>query len=123
MSKYDDAINLMEERCGNDKEIVLALATISHTGHVSGTPVSVASLDWYSLQGYAENLGWVKGENNAQIRSKFSKVFDWFAEVGDEDNRNSIVLRITPTKGTIIDNDRKYGESKYEVDFINRVAR
>ncbi|PSU34583.1 pyridoxamine 5'-phosphate oxidase family protein [Photobacterium lutimaris] len=158
MSKYDDAINLMEERCGKDKEIVLALATISHTGHASGSPVpavrmvcayydkgafyvstdattnkvtqieknnevSVGSLDWYSLQGYAENLGWVKDENNSQIRSKFSKVFDWFAEVGDENNRNSIVLRITPTKGTIIDNDRKYGESKYEVDFINRVAR
>ncbi|GKX31321.1 hypothetical protein SH1V18_38010 [Vallitalea longa] len=157
MSKYDDAIKLMEERCGNGKEVIIALATISLSTNAAGNPrpavrmvcayyedgvfyvstdvkknktlqieknneVSVGGLDWYAFQGTAENLGWVKDEKNAKIRAEFKKIFDWFDEVGDEDNPDSIVLRVTLTEGTIIDNERKYGEQKYEIDFINKVV-
>lgn len=158
MSKYENAIKLMEERCGNGKEIVIALATISLSQSAAGNPrpavrmvcayyedgvfyvstdakknkmlqieknneVSVAGLDWYTFHGTAENLGWFKDEKNAEIRSKFKKAFDWFHEVGDEDNPNSIVLRISLTEGTIIDNERKYGEWQYEIDFVNKTAK
>ena len=85
--------------------------------------VSVCGLDWYVFQGTAENLGWVKDEKNAEIRAKFKKTFDWFDEVGDEDNPNSIVLRITLIDGTITDNEEKYGERQYEIDFINKTAK
>lgn len=155
MSKYENAMKLLEERCGNDKEEVIALATISLSPNDAGNPrpavrmvcayyedgafyvstdarknkmlqieknneVSVCGLDWYAFQGRAENLGWVKDEKNAEIRAKFKKIFDWFDEVGDEDNPNSIVLRISLTEGTITDNEQKYGEYQYEVDFINK---
>ena len=158
MSKYDNAIKIMEERCGNDKEVVIALATISLSPNADGTPrpaarmvcayyedgvfyvstdatknktlqikknnaVSVCGLDWYAFYGTAENLGWVKDEKNAAIRAKFKKVFDWFDEVGDEDNPNSIVLRITLTDGTITDNEQQYGEQQYEIDFINKTVK
>ncbi len=158
MSKYDNAIKLMEERCGNGKEVITALATISLSANAAGNPrpavrmvcayyedgvfyvstdatknktlqieknneVSVGGLDWFAFQGTAENLGWVKDEKNAKIRAKFKKVFGWFDEVGDEDNPNSIVMRITLTEGTIIDNEKKYGEQKYEIDFINKVVK
>ena len=158
MKKYDNAIKLMEERCGNGKEVVMALATISLSVNADGNPrpavrmvcayyedgifyvstdarknktlqieknneVSVSGFDDYAFQGIAENLGWVKDEKNAKIRAKFKKIFGWFDEVGDEDNPNSIVLRITLTEGTIIDNEKKYGEQKYEVDFINRIVK
>ena len=158
MSKYENAMELMEERCGNGKEEVIALATISLAPNAAGNPrpavrmvcayydngafyvstdakknkmlqieknpeVSVAGLEWFAFQGTAENLGWVKDEKNAAIRARFKSIFDWFDEVGDEDNPTSIVLRISLTEGTIIDNERKYGEQQYEVDFINHVAR
>ena len=158
MSKYENAMKLLEERCGNDKEEVIALATISLSPNDAGNPrpavrmvcayyedgafyvstdarknkmlqieknneVSVGGLDWYAFQGTAENLGWVKDEKNAEIRAKFKKIFDWFDEVGDEDNPNSIVLRISLTEGTITDNEQKYGEYQYEVDFINKTAK
>jgi len=159
MSKYDNAIKLMEERCGNgDKEAVIALATISLSPNAAGNPrpavrmvcayyedgafyvstdatkkktlqiqkndeVSVGGFDWFAFQGTAENLGWVKDEKNALIRAKFKKIFDWFDEVGDEDNPNSIVMRITLTEGTIIDNEEKYGERQYEIDFINKMVK
>lgn len=158
MSKFENAMKLLEERCGNDKEVVIALATISLTSNAAGNPrpavrmvcayyedgvfyvstdakknkmlqieknneVAVAGLDWFAFHGKAENLGWVKDEKNAEIRAKFKKIFDWFDEVGDEDNPDSIVLRITLTEGTIIDNERKFGEQMYEVDFINKTAK
>ncbi len=153
MSKYDDAIKLMEERCGSDREVILALATTSLADNAvpavrmvcayyeegpfyvstdstsnkmlqieKNNQVAVAGLDWFSLECEAENLGWVKNEENAHIRSKFKKVFDWFAEVGDEDNPDSIVLRITPRRGTVIDHERRYSSSSYEVDFVNMCA-
>jgi uncharacterized pyridoxamine 5'-phosphate oxidase family protein len=158
MNKYENAIRLLEERCGNEKAVDIALATISLSPGVSGKPrpaarmvcayyedgafyvstdatknkmlqieknneVAVAGLDWYTFQGIAENLGWVKDEKNAEIRAKFKKVFGWFDEVGDEDNPNSIVLRITLTEGTIIDHERKYGDIQYEVNFIKKTAK
>jgi len=158
MSKYENAIKLIEERCGNDKEVVIALATISLFPNAIGNPrpavrmvcayyengvfyistdatknkmlqieknneVSVCGFDWYTFQGTAENLGWVKDEKNKEIRTKFKKIFNWFDEVGDEDNPNSIVLRITLTEGTLIDNEKKYGEHLYEIDFINKTAK
>lgn len=79
-------------------------------------------MDWYAFHGIAENLGWVKDEKNAEIRVKFKKYFGWFDEVGDEDNPDSIVLRITLTEGTITDNENKYGEWQYKVDFVNKTA-
>lgn len=158
MSKYENAMKLMEELCGNGKEEIIALATISLTPNVADDPrpatrmvcayyengifyvstdatknkmleieknneVSVAGLGWYTFQGKAENLGWVKDEKNEEIRAKFKKIFDWFDEVGDEENPNSIVLRITLTEGTIIDHAEKYGENKYEIDFINKTVK
>jgi hypothetical protein len=65
----------------------------------------------------------VKDEKNAKIRAKFKEVFDWFDEVGDEENPSSIVLKITLTEGTIIDNEGKYGDHHYEVDFRNHSAK
>lgn len=158
MNKYENAMRLMEELCGNGKEEVIALATISLSPNLAGNPrpavrmvcayyengifyvstdarknkmlqieknseVSVAGLGWYTFQGRAENLGWVKDEKNADIRAKFKKIFDWFDEVGDEDNPNSIVLRITLTEGIIIDNEEKYGEKQYEINFINKTVK
>lgn len=151
-------MKLIEEKCGNGKEIDIALATISLTDNTEGNPrpavrmvcayyddgsfyistdatknkilqieknneVAVCGMNWFSFQGIAENLGWVKGKNNELIRSKFKEVFGWFDEVGDENNPNSIVLRITLTEGTIFDHERKYGEEKYDIDFINKAAR
>lgn len=158
MSKYDDAIKLMEECCGNGKEVIIALATISLSANTAGNPrpsvrmvcayyedgafyvstdarknktlqieknneVSVGGMDGYTFQSMAENLGWIKDEKNAKIRAKFIKIFEWFDEEGGEDDPNSIVLRITLTEGTIIDNEKKYGEQKYEIDFINKVVK
>jgi len=159
MTKYENAMKLMQERCGNaDKDNLIALATISLTPSANGNPrpavrmvdayydngvfyvssgakknktaeikqnseVAIGGIDWFVANGTAENLGWVKDEKNAKIRATMKKVFVWFDDHASEDDPNSIVLRITPKTGTIIDNEQKYGVWKYEVDFVNKTCK
>ena len=159
MDKYENAIKLMNERCGNaDKDNVIGLATIALATSPVGNPipsnrmvsayyengvfyvstgaskskmaeieknneVAICGLDWFVANATAENLGWVKDEKNAEIRAKMKKVFVWFDDHGDEDNPDSIVLRITLSKGTIIDNEQKYGQWRYDVDFVDKTAK
>ena len=158
MSKYENAMKLMEERCENGKDNLIALATIAWSPNAAGSPrpavrmidayyedgafyvstnakskkileieknneVCIGGLDWFVAYGTAENLGWVKDEKNVEIRAKFKKIFAaWFDEHGGEDSPDSIVLRITLAEGTITDNEQKYGEWQYKVDFVNKTA-
>jgi len=158
MSNFNYVMKRLEELFGNDKEEIIALATISLTPNETGNPrpavrmvcayyedgaffvstdatkskmlqieknneVAVCGMDWYSFQGRAENLGWVKDEKNAHIRAKFKKVFGWFDAVGDEDNPNSIVLRIKLTEGVFIDNPESSNPHRYEIDFVNKTVK
>lgn len=158
MNKYENAMKLMEEYCGNGKDNLIALATIALSPNAVGNPrpavrmvdayyedgvfyvstdanknkmleigknneISICGLDLFVAQGTAENLGWVKDERNAEIRAKMKKIFTWFDAHGGEDNPDSIVLRITLTEGTITDNDKKYGEWQYKVDFAKKEVK
>ncbi len=158
MNKYENAMKLMEEYCGNGKDNLIALATIALTQSAVGNPrpavrmvdayyedgvfyvstdanknkmleigknneVSICGLDLLVAQGIAENLGWVKDEKNAEIRAKMKKFFTWFNAHGGEDSPSSIVLRITLKEGTITDNDQKYGEWQYKVDFTKKEVK
>lgn len=158
MSKYENAMKLMDDFCGNGKDNLIALATISREPSATDTPrpavrmvdayyedgvfyissasfknktldiaqnneVSVCGMDLFSANGKAENLGWVKDEKNAEIRAKMKKYFAWFDDHGNEDSPESIVLRITLTEGTITDNEQKYGEWQYKVDFENKTLK
>jgi uncharacterized pyridoxamine 5'-phosphate oxidase family protein len=157
MSKYEKAIKLMEDFCGNGKDNLIALATISLSPNAADNPrptvrmvdayyedgmfyvsssswknktmeieknneVSICGLDLFAAHGTAENLGWVKDEKNLEIREKMKKIFPWFDDHGNEESPDSIVLCITLTEGTITDNERKYGEWQYKVDFVNKTA-
>lgn len=158
MTKYEKAMKLMDEFCGNGKDNLIALATVALTPGAEGKPrpavrmvdayyedgifyvstsasknkmleieknneVSVCGLDLFTAFGKAENLGWVKDEKNAEIRAKMKKYFEWFDAHADEDNPESIVLRITLTEGVITDNEEKYGEWQYKVDFLKKEAK
>lgn len=85
--------------------------------------VSICGLDLFTAHGVAENLGWVKDEKNVQIREKMKKYFSWFDAHGDEDNPDSIVLRVILTEGVITDNEQKYGEWQYIVDFTKKEVK
>ncbi|MCL2064589.1 MAG: pyridoxamine 5'-phosphate oxidase family protein [Candidatus Cloacimonetes bacterium] len=153
MSKFDEGLKLIEERCGNGKDNLLALATISIEPNNEGKPTPrVRDVDayyeegvfyistyaksakmreieqnkevafsvcgqWISGKGIGENIGWVKDEKNAEIRTKMKKYFKWFDEVGGEDSPDSIILRVIITQATVI---KDHGAMIYVMDFVNK---
>ena len=158
MEKFDNAMNLLTERCGGGKDNLIALATIALDPAANGAPqpsvrmvdayfedgafwistnseskkmkeiaanphVAIGGMDWFVASATAENLGWVKSPENAEILAKMRTIFAaWFPDHGNEDSPTSIVLKLTPLTGTITDNEMKYGQWRYQVDFQNRTA-
>ena len=153
MSKYEEGLKLIEERCGNGKDNLLALATVAIEQNIEGkfcprvrdvdayyengvfyisTHAKSAKMreiqqnkevafsvcgQWISGKGIGENIGWVKDDKNADIRTKMKKYFKWFDEVGGEDSPDSIILRVNITKATVI---KDHGAVVYIMDFVNK---
>ena len=150
MSKYDDAIKLMTERFSKDSLITVAtmsgnrpfarmvdgyyedgafyVVTYALSNKMkqieANSDVAVCGIDWFSGHGTGENLGWVRDEKNAAIMAKLRVAFAaWYTggHVNEED-KNTCLLRIRLTEGIVIDNEKKYGEWQYKVDFSNKTA-
>lgn len=77
--------------------------------------VSLCDMFGNTLCGKAENLGWVKDEKNKKIRQNFKRIFKWFDKEGDEDNPNSIVIRVTLSEAVLLNED-----SRYDLDFVHQ---
>lgn len=84
--------------------------------------VGVCGMSWFSFQGVAENLGWVKDEANKDILEKFRSIFDWFQYVGDEDNTNSIILKVRLTSGNIVHSPESDNARTYAINFVDKTV-
>ena len=150
MSKYDDAIKLMNERFGKDSLISIAtkdgnrvsvrmvdgyyedgafyVVTYTLSGkmkQIEANPdVAVCGIEWFTGHGTGENLGWVRDESNTVIMAKLREAFaSWYSGGHvNEDDKNTCLLRVRLTDGVITDHEKKYGEWQYQVDFVNRTA-
>jgi uncharacterized pyridoxamine 5'-phosphate oxidase family protein len=149
MSKYDDAIKIMNERFGKDSLISIAtvdgiypsvrivsgyyedgafyIVTHAFTNkmkQIGANPNVAICGEWFSAQGIGENLGYVRNENNAVIMEKLRKVFAaWYSNGHvNEDDSNTCLLCVRLTDGVVIDEEKKYGEWQYRVDFAQRTA-
>jgi general stress protein 26 len=150
MSKYENAIKLMNERFGKDNPISIAtmdgkrpaVRTVdgyyeegafyvvtytlsSKMKQIEANPnVAVCSIEWFNGDGIGENLGWVKEEKNAVMMAKLRNVFaSWYSNGHvNEDDKNTCLLRIRLGKGVITDHDKKYGDWLYVVDFENKTV-
>ena len=72
---------------------------------------------WFSANGIGENLGWVLDPKNAELREKIRKAFEWYDNVTDENDKDSVFLAVRLTRGTIIlDHHAMY----YHMDFVNK---
>ena len=145
MSKYEDAISIMEERFGKESLIALAttdgkslynrmvdayyedgafyVSTYALSNKVqqigSNPQVAVCAVDWFSGHGSARNLGWVLDPNNAGIRAKLREAFVWYDEANDEQDPNCCILEIRLTDGMLI---KDHHAIRYQIDFIDKSA-
>ncbi len=90
MSSYDNAIKLVEEACGNGKEVVIALATISDSAGASGNPRPAVRMvcayyedgDFY-VSTDARSTKMLEIEKNSEVAGC---VMDWFSFKGTAEN-------------------------------------
>lgn len=130
---------LMDRRFGHDN--LIALATVSGTipavravnsyyengsfyiitnansgkiAQISANPAAAICGDWFTANGIGENLGWIGEESLADLADKLRTVFAEWYDNGhtDEEDRNTIILRIRLTDGILF----HHGE-RYHIDF------
>jgi len=150
MSKYEQAIRIMEDRFAKDS--IISLATMKdgkpHVRAVDGyyedgafyvvtyeksnkmrqimeNPLVAICGEWFSGHGIGKNYGWVMEEENAPIMEKLRREFGvWYGNGHvDEDDEHTCLLKIELTSGEVIDHSRSQGHLWYDVDFQQKLAK
>jgi general stress protein 26 len=91
MSKYEEGLKLIEERCGNGKDNVIALATIATEPNADGKPRPyVRDVDAYYEDGVFYISTYAKSTKMRQIAQNpevsFAVCFEWFSGNGTGEN-------------------------------------
>jgi hypothetical protein len=91
MSKYEEGLKLIEERCGNNKDNVISLATIATEPNADGNPIPIVrEVDAYYEDGVFYAVTYGKSNKMQQITQNkevaFSVNFQWFSGNGIGEN-------------------------------------
>ena len=91
MSKCEEGLKLIEERCGNGKDNVISLATIARELSADGNPRPVSrDVDAYYEDGVFYIVTWGESTKMRQIAQNpevsFSVNFEWFSGSGTGEN-------------------------------------
>lgn len=145
MSNYENAMNIMTERFGKDNLISIAttdgerlhnrivdayyedgafyVSTYSLSNKMkqieANSEVAVCAVEWFAGHGIGRNLGWVLEPQNAEIRAKLRKVFVWYDDANNEQDKNCCILEIRLTDGLLI---KDHHAIRYQIDFVNNSA-
>ncbi len=87
MSRYEEGLRIIEERCGNGKDNTISLSTIAMEPNADGKPRPyVRDVDAYYEDGVFYVTTWVKSTKMQQIAQNpevaFSVCFEWFSGNG-----------------------------------------
>lgn len=124
-----DIDNILEERFSTDSLISIATVdsygtpwvrtvdavyingafyTITHNStnkmkHISTNPIVAICGEWFSGHGRAENLGYIRNEENNDLADKLREAFASWYDNGhiNENDVNTIILKIIVTDGII----------------------
>ncbi len=89
----------------------MALATVDEKGIPWVRTIdAVICGEWFSGHGIAESLGYIKLPENKEIAERLRVAFASWYEDGDinEDDPNTIILRIKLTDGILFQNGTRY---------------
>lgn len=91
MSNYEKGMALLEEKFGNNKDNVLALATIGLEPTLEGKPYPVVrDVDAYYEDGVFYSITWAKSSKMQQIEKNneiaIAVCFEWFTAGGKGEN-------------------------------------
>lgn len=91
MSKYEEGLKLIEERCGNGKDNIISLATIAIEPNADGkSQPYVREVDAYYEDGVFYVVTWAKSTKMQQIAQNpevaFTARLEWFSGNGIGEN-------------------------------------
>lgn len=91
MSRFEEGLQLIEERCGNGKDNILSLATIAMEPNTKGLPRPyIRDVDAYYNNGVFYVTTWAKSTKIQQIEQNqevaFSVCSEWFSGNGIGEN-------------------------------------
>lgn len=150
MNKYGDANKIMIERFGHDCLISVATVDGTHPSvrtvnsyyeegafyvvtyalsnkmkQIKANPDIAICGEWFSAHAIGENLGYVRDESNAAMMAKLREAFASWYNNGhtNEDDPNTCLLCIRLTDGVLIDQDVKYGQWQFKIDFPTQTVQ
>ncbi len=87
MSRYEEGLKIIEERCGNGKDNIISLSTIAMEPNADGNPRPyVRDVDAYYEDGVFYVTTWAKSTKMQQIAQNqevaFAVCFEWFSGNG-----------------------------------------
>ena len=93
-----------------DSFYTITYALSNKMEHIKMNPVVAISGDWFSGHALAENLGHIKLDANKKIANKLRNAFSlWYGNGHvNEDDINTIILKIKLTDGIIFKDGNKY---------------
>jgi hypothetical protein len=91
MSRYEEGLKLVEERCGNGKDNLISLSTIAMDANAEGNPRPyVRDVDAFYEDGVFYVTTWAKSTKMQQIAQNqevaFAVCFEWFSGNGIGEN-------------------------------------
>jgi len=91
MNKYEEGLQLIEERCGNGKDNLISLSTIAMEANAAGKPRPyVRDVDAYYEDGVFYVVTWAKSTKMQQVAQNnevaFSVCAGWFSGNGIGEN-------------------------------------
>ena len=91
MSKYEEGLKLIEERCGNGKDNIISLATIALEPNADGKPRPIVrDVDAYYEDGVFYTVTWAKSTKMLQVAQNpevaFTACCEWFSGNGIGEN-------------------------------------
>ena len=93
-----------------DSFYTITYALSNKMAHIKNNPAVAISGEWFSGHGIGENLGHIRLDVNTEIANRLRTAFSsWYSNGHtNEDDPNTVILRIKLTDGVLFHNGAKY---------------
>lgn len=108
------AVRIVNSYYENSSFYTITYALSNKMRQIKVNPTVALCGEWFTANGIGENLGYICDEKNKEIADKLRTVFaEWYSNGHtDENDPNTIILRIRLTDGVLLDHG-----TRYDIDF------
>ena len=98
----------------NGSFYIITHALSGKMAQLAENPNAAICGDWFTAHGIGENLGWIRLHQNTDLADRLRRAFAEWYDNGhtNEDDENTVILRVRLTDGVLY-----HHGTKYEIDF------